>query len=197
MCFLAQLSQGIEEDEPDKLNPHLLEEFFGTYGDPIAHSQGTSGAGASPDDAAFPPIFTVDDQHCGPSTCPELPTRELSPAENATLDVLRAELKLEQEKNVRHPPVQVPAKSNPFKLPGEEQAFWDAVFQANQEDFSPVGYGILEEEWDQGVYPEIESLRVGKRKNSTQDIVLPCSIWLPRAVQWARALHVLKYCLDG
>jgi hypothetical protein len=58
----------------------------------------------------------------------------------------------------------------------------------------PEDNGILEDEWEDDDYPEIESIKLGTSGKEWL-IVLPRDEWFPRAVQWAQALDLLKRCL--
>ncbi|KAG8705515.1 hypothetical protein FRC08_001633 [Ceratobasidium sp. 394] len=198
MRLLAQLEQGLEQDLDDEpMDPQLLQEFYGVYGEPTSPPKGTSGAGASAEDADYPPILpdTLQDKSCD-SFSEVGRDRQLTPEESFTLDFLRTQLQQEQAKNVRHPPVRVPAKACPFE-PEQAAVFWEALLHAEAEGFIPSGYGIEAGEWAGGVYPELETLKVGRRKNGVHSIVLPKSVWFPRAVRWARALHIMNYAKEG
>ncbi|KAF8607736.1 hypothetical protein BDV93DRAFT_278056 [Ceratobasidium sp. AG-I] len=188
MRLLAELEQGTGfNDELDSEDPQLLQEFYGIDGEATNHPQGTTGAGASPEDAQYQPDCSVasqDSDSIGAS---------LSNAENQTMNLLRSQLQQEQEQNVRHPPIAVPARSSPFSSADEEDLYWTALAQAEGDNFTPSGYGVLAAEWEDGLYPEIEVIKVGKRRKGVHEIVLPCHVWLPRALRWARALHVLNY----
>jgi hypothetical protein len=58
----------------------------------------------------------------------------------------------------------------------------------------PEDNGILEDEWEDDDYPEIESIKPGTSGKELL-IVLPRDEWFPRAVQWVQALELLKRCL--
>ncbi|KAJ7828997.1 hypothetical protein B0H14DRAFT_3465950 [Mycena olivaceomarginata] len=58
----------------------------------------------------------------------------------------------------------------------------------------PEDNGILEDEWEDDDYPEIESIKPGTSGKELL-IVLPRDEWFLRAVQWVQALDLLKWCL--
>ncbi|KAJ7443309.1 hypothetical protein FB451DRAFT_967606, partial [Mycena latifolia] len=57
-----------------------------------------------------------------------------------------------------------------------------------REEIIPVGFGVAEAELEDGVYSEIEVIKVG-RKDLKVD--LPFTVWWPRPVAWAQGLELL------
>jgi len=103
----------------------------------------------------------------------------------------------DQRNNVRHEPIEVPKHQLPFHNPEAVQIFLDALKEAAIEGIVPDDFGLREDEWEDGLYPEIEHLKVGKR---VVEIMLPFEVWYPRAVVWARGLELMtRICLieDG
>ncbi|PPQ76803.1 hypothetical protein CVT24_011303 [Panaeolus cyanescens] len=81
----------------------------------------------------------------------------------------------EVDDNIRHPAVDVPSANQPMS-DEDYLHFQDALRKMG--NTLPRYYGVLEEEWDQGVYPESEDLVVGRARNA-QTITLPPDLWLP------------------
>ncbi|KAF8602488.1 hypothetical protein BDV93DRAFT_416021, partial [Ceratobasidium sp. AG-I] len=134
MRLLGQLENGVKEEIFSDVNPEVLQQFLGVDGQRSAHILGTTGAGAMPEDAT---------SH----------THELSPQEAEVVHYLRQQLRVEQETHVCHPPISVPGQLCPFNLEEVTATFWQAFSAAQEEGFMPVGYGLLEHEWEDGVYP--------------------------------------------
>ncbi|KAJ7640941.1 hypothetical protein B0H17DRAFT_1216458 [Mycena rosella] len=64
-----------------------------------------------------------------------------------------------------------------------------------QPDAMPEDYGVLEDEWEEEDYPEIEIVKPGTRGEELV-IALPRPDWFPRAARWAQALDLLTRFLD-
>ncbi|KAJ7279925.1 hypothetical protein C8J57DRAFT_997915, partial [Mycena rebaudengoi] len=71
--------------------------------------------------------------------------------------------------------------------------FRDTLAVANENEVVPAGYGLLPEEWENGAYPTYEMLNSGRRSGKDLRIVLPDSVWRPRAELWGRALAILDH----
>ncbi|PPQ87510.1 hypothetical protein CVT24_010728 [Panaeolus cyanescens] len=97
----------------------------------------------------------------------------------------------ETDDNIRHPPVDVPDATCP--LSGKEYRRFVKRLQA-MDGKEPIGYGIREEEWNDGNYPETEDLAVGRASRVTV-INLPDHIWRPRARKWTQAHYVMARIL--
>ncbi len=97
----------------------------------------------------------------------------------------------DQEENVRHDAVDPPAKASPFSTSRAEQIFWKALRDLDiADDNIPKGFGVAEEDWDGGIYPEFEAIKVARKDIY---IKLPFSMWWPRAVRWSRSLELVIY----
>jgi hypothetical protein len=192
MRLLSTLARGAPTQErEERFDVALLQRFYGTDGDIQHPHQGATGAGSTQDDLLYPPIL-------GQGLPPDLEDEEfadLSEPELATLTFIQEQLASQQQNHVRHPPIKVPRHQNPFSSLNQRSEFWQAVQEAEAEGYIPRGYGVHPDEWDDGVYPEIEVLKVGTRKCSEMQVGMPNSIWFPRAVYWTRALHIMTFCL--
>ncbi|KAJ7488711.1 hypothetical protein B0H11DRAFT_1720371, partial [Mycena galericulata] len=107
---------------------------------------------------------------------------------NHTQDDLDAAIADDQGRNVRHDPIEVPKHTSPFLTAEGKEIFNQALEMVQAEDIIPSGFGVAEGEWEDGIYPEIEVVKVG-RKDS--EVELPFVVWWPRAVAWARGLELM------
>lgn len=151
--------------------------------------EGTSSAGAVPEDAFVQGATSseiVDDVN----------TSDLSPQEIEIITFLQEQLQSEQSKHVHHPPVSVPSCQCPFGSIDMEETFWRAFSLAQQDDFVPAGYGVLEEEWEEGQYPSEQYIGNNRKHNPTPFIPLPYHLWYPRAVRSAIGLHIMNASID-
>ncbi|KAJ6461957.1 hypothetical protein DFH09DRAFT_959148, partial [Mycena vulgaris] len=96
---------------------------------------------------------------------------------------------LDQGHNVRHEPVDVAKHSPPFLTAKAEEISPDALAAVQREEIIPAGFSVGEAEWEDGMYCEIEVMKVGRKESQ---IVLPFRIWWPRAVAWAQGLKVMS-----
>ncbi|KAI9463000.1 hypothetical protein HD554DRAFT_2001372, partial [Boletus coccyginus] len=71
------------------------------------------------------------------------------------------------------------------------QAFTLAFQQLCDQGNVPTGYGVAEEEWVDGLYPEREVITVGRSKQ-VHEVGMPFVIWWPRAVKWANGLDIMS-----
>jgi hypothetical protein len=193
MRLLNRIAMGAPaEDNLENMDLELLQKFYGVDGDIQHPRQGTTGAGTVAEDSYYPPIPQEDGLHDDEPISLE----DLSDREVATMNFIQEQLASQQQNHVRHPPIKVPRHHDPFNSSDEVNTFWEAVCDAEEEGYTPQGYGIHPDEWEEGVYPEIEVVRSGNRKQSELEIGLPSSIWFPRAVRWSCALHIMDFACD-
>lgn len=196
MRFLGQLTQGVQEDIYAHVDPKILEEFLGVDSEMSNQIAGTTGAGASIEDADMEseanhtPNSSANDSDI--NNTDDIDDATLTPHELEVVSFLRQQLKLEQDKHVRHPPVPVPRKTCPFSDDAEETSFWDAFSGARNENFVPSGYGMLESEWEGGSYPTEQYIGSGRKFVNTLFIPLPTEVWFSRAVDWVVGLHLMN-----
>jgi hypothetical protein len=192
MRLLGQLACGMsQEDCTDKLDLNLLQQFYGVDGDIRHPVEGTSGAGTEEEDLSYRPILDnamIEENELEQFT-------GLSEQELTTVNFIQQQLTSQQQNHVRHPPVKVPRHSSPFNSLEQELSFWKAVEEAKEDRYTPYGYGIQPSEWEDGTYPEIEAIKSGRHKRREFEIGLPNSVWFPRAVHWAQAVHIMEFCL--
>lgn len=99
--------------------------------------------------------------------------------------------------NIRHRAIPVARHEDPFaSRPTELQdAFFEALNEACRDpNRVPAGYGVREDEWDDGEYSQLQYLSVGARREQ-MPIHLPYNIWYPRAVFWAKGIDLLSLAL--
>lgn len=107
---------------------------------------------------------------------------------------LPSRIATEQAPQFLHRAIRVPEHTNPFAATTTLTAFTEALIQVQQLYHMPIGMGIRQEEWDGG-YPEIATIRSGRRGRKELRVELPHDIWYPRAVQWCQALEVFNHTM--
>ncbi|KIK81261.1 hypothetical protein PAXRUDRAFT_27923 [Paxillus rubicundulus Ve08.2h10] len=80
--------------------------------------------------------------------------------------------------------------ANPFQLIEAYQAFTLVFQQACDQGNIATGYGVAEEEWVDGLYPECEAITVGWSKR-VHEMAMPFVIWWLCAVLWTKCLDVM------
>ncbi|KAJ7749834.1 hypothetical protein DFH07DRAFT_746472, partial [Mycena maculata] len=94
----------------------------------------------------------------------------------------------DQDHHIRHEAIEVMENKLPFANEEAEQIFADTLREAHNEGIIPDGLGVAEGEWEDGVYSEIEIIKVGRKD---VPIALPFTVWWPRAVKWAQGLELM------
>jgi hypothetical protein len=90
-----------------------------------------------------------------------------------------------QQKQVRHPAIDVPNTSCPFTNDIESEVFFTSLDEVKTTNRIPAGFGLTEP------YEPVETFRTGRaRKNLA--IPLPHDVWFPRILLWCQALDLLK-----
>ncbi|KAJ6476126.1 hypothetical protein C8R45DRAFT_834301 [Mycena sanguinolenta] len=174
LCFLGQVEDGVYADDYDNVHPSILQQYYGIHGPRSRRAPGETGAGQLDDEDV--PMPSVEEY-----------------GEDSESDEDLAELVEEaQAENFHHQPVPVPKHANPFPDDETTQLFHDTRAAADEIDFLPEGYGLLPDEWEDGVYPSDEILKSGHRGGKELRVALPDSIWRPRAEMWGRALAILN-----
>ncbi|KAJ7645241.1 hypothetical protein DFH06DRAFT_998707, partial [Mycena polygramma] len=172
MFFMGQTSHGVYVDDCEGVHPEVISQYYGVHGPVRDRAAGQTGAGQL-EDEAIPQV--EEDQ--------ELDEDDWVDLEEQIADA--------HEANFHHEPVAVPKHANPFS--GEAaQVFEDAFKRVKAAGIVPGGYGLCEEEWEDGAYPSFEILKSGRRGKKELRIALPDSIWRPRAILWGQALDVLN-----
>ncbi|KAJ6477070.1 hypothetical protein C8R45DRAFT_833675, partial [Mycena sanguinolenta] len=179
MRFLGKVTEGVYRDDPlDGIHPDAINRYYGVEGRRLRRPRNQTGAGT-----------TADDE-------PDDPEDENEQVQASEEERLENQIEGDLAHNIRHQPVKVAKYRSPFKDEELEQHFLEQL-QALLSDavVLPKDYGVLEEEWDEEDYPEIEVFRPGT-KGKELSIILPRDIWFPRAVRWAQGLDLLSRCLE-
>ncbi|KAJ7194299.1 hypothetical protein GGX14DRAFT_378095, partial [Mycena pura] len=178
MRFLGQTTEGVYHDPLDGIHPDNINRYYGVAGARQRRPRNQTGAGIASDDE-------------------EPDTDEDTDTEPTLEEALENQIESDLAQNIRHAPVKVARHRSPFEDPEEELSFMqllDAVL--SEQDVLPVGYGILEDEWEQEDYSEIEMIRPGT-SGKELIIILPRADWYPRAAQWVQALDLMmRYLHD-
>ncbi|KAI6149919.1 hypothetical protein BKA82DRAFT_135849, partial [Pisolithus tinctorius] len=92
------------------------------------------------------------------SPSPDLEDQEWEdiPLESTDLTMVASLIAEEQAAQILHEGAQVPEDHNPFPYPQTEVIFGDALERLQEMEHIPSGLGMLEEEWGEDGYPEIE-----------------------------------------
>ncbi|KAJ7314935.1 hypothetical protein DFH08DRAFT_715987, partial [Mycena albidolilacea] len=110
-------------------------------------------------------------------------------------EALENQIEGDLAQNIHHQPVKVARHHSPFHDPNSEAYFLDVLRDVLADpEAIPEDYGILEDEWEDNDYPEIESIKLGTSGKELL-IVLLRHKWFLRAVQWVQALDLLTRCL--
>ena len=97
-----------------------------------------------------------------------------------------------QSRNVKHDAITVPSHANPFTSnSGAQRTFCSVLADVVRHNVIPSSYGVLPEEWTDGLYPDTEQLIVG-RKRKPITLLLADPIWKAQAIQWVQGLSVLS-----
>ena len=172
MRFEAQTKKGIyvDDDEFASIHPGVLQRYLGmTKWGVIRHPHQT-GAGNPPEEEDSDEDSKADIPHN-----------------------LGDRMRADQQGNITHPAIEVPSKTCPFGVAGLA-LFKEVYEQATSSGVIPRGYGIQEDEWEDGEYTSVETLKTG-RKRKELTVSLPDSVWRPRAENWVRGLECMSYVL--
>ncbi|KAJ7443289.1 hypothetical protein FB451DRAFT_1413781 [Mycena latifolia] len=71
-----------------------------------------------------------------------------------------------------------------------EANFFAALAEITEQNIVPQGFGVQEDEWEDGGYPAAEAINPGTRGKEII-VALPREIWLPRAIFFAQALDAM------
>ncbi|KAJ7207543.1 hypothetical protein GGX14DRAFT_366075, partial [Mycena pura] len=172
MFFLGRTMDGVYVDDCEGVHPDVISQYYGRHGPVRERAAGETGAGQLADETI--PMVEAD--------------QELDEDDYVGLE---EQIEGAHESNFHHEAVAVPKHASPFS--GEAaQVFEDALEQVQAANIVPAGYGLLENEWDEGVYPSFEILKSGRQSGKELRIALPDSIWRPRAILWGQALDVMN-----
>ncbi|KAJ7137897.1 hypothetical protein C8R44DRAFT_606958, partial [Mycena epipterygia] len=176
MCFVGQVQDGVYVNDYDNVHPSILAQHHGVHGRETRRLPGQTGAGQLEDeDVPLPSVHNADD----------------SDEDSDSDDDLEARIEAAHALDFHHEPVPVPKYAEPFQDDAMMQLFHNTLSAANEDGIVPEGYGLLPQEWENGVYPSFEILKSGRRGSKQLRVALPDSIWRPRAEMWGRGLAIL------
>ncbi|KAJ7869213.1 hypothetical protein B0H14DRAFT_2346163 [Mycena olivaceomarginata] len=142
MCFIGQVREGVYVNDYDDVHPTVLQQYYGVHGKVARREPGATGAGQLDDeDIPIPSAENYEDEDSG--------------SEDG--DDLGQQLEDAQAENFHHEPVPVPKHANPFPEDETMQLFHDTLSAAEEIGLIPPGYGLLPDEWEDGVYPAMKS----------------------------------------
>ncbi|KAJ7183707.1 hypothetical protein C8R46DRAFT_884019, partial [Mycena filopes] len=173
MFLLGQLRDGIYQDDCPGIHPDIIEQYYGVHGGEARRAPGETGAGQLADEEI--PAAAVDVEDVDDGVWQDI-------IEN--VEALHAG-------NFHHAPVAVPKHANPLSEQGM-LVFNLALSRAERRGVVPSGYGLLEDEWDDGAYPAYEILKSGRKGSKELRVALPDTIWRPRAEMWGRGIDIIN-----
>ncbi|KAJ7757362.1 hypothetical protein DFH07DRAFT_742186, partial [Mycena maculata] len=177
MRFLGQTTEGVYRHDPlDGIHPDAINWYYGVAGATLRRSRHQTGAGIGSDD--------------------EEDNGDDSDEEEADVEEqLENQVQADLAQNIRHRPIKVARHQSPFKDAQKETTFLQFLGQLLAEpELLPEDYGILEDEWEDDDYPEMEMIRPGT-SGKEMVVILPRSDWFPRAARWAQALDLITRVL--
>ncbi|KAJ7117577.1 hypothetical protein C8R44DRAFT_536122, partial [Mycena epipterygia] len=172
---LGQLMKGVYRHDPlDGIHPDAINRYYSVAGPRLHRSRNQTSAGIDSDDE-----LEEDQAEHEPSIDEQLENQ-------VQADVVQ---------NIRHQPVKVAKHRSPFE-DNELEAHFLGLLQdlIAQPGVLPEDYGILEEEWEDEDYPEIEIICPGA-KDKEMAVILPRTYWFLRAARWAKALDLMTRVL--
>ncbi|KAJ6543011.1 hypothetical protein B0H19DRAFT_957835, partial [Mycena capillaripes] len=176
MCFVGQVQNGVYVNDYEDIHPTVLERYYGVHGPLAPRTSGQTGAGQLDDEDV--PLPSIHDGQESDSDSDD--------------DDLVQQIEEAHTGNFHHKPVAVPKHNNPFSDKETMQVFHDALSAAEEIGLVPAGYGLLPDEWEDGVYPSYEIIKSGHRGGKQLRVALLDSIWRPRAEMWGRGLAILN-----
>ncbi|KAJ7616812.1 hypothetical protein DFH06DRAFT_1012770, partial [Mycena polygramma] len=175
MRFLGQLNEGVYADPMEGVHLDTINRYYGVDGDVQPRRRGQTGAG-HPED---------EDEESDSEDEDWVDECDKDIANAVTDDLVH---------NIRHPPVKVARHTNPFRSAEIKENFAAALAEIVRQGVIPEGYGVLENEWEDGGYPAMEAINPGTHGKEII-VALPQEIWLPRAILFAQGLDAMTRCL--
>ena len=127
---------GVHVDDYENVDADLLDRFYGVHGSVRPQRPGEVGAGYTSEDE-----FDMDGADS---------TAEEDAAEN------------EADENIYHDAVGVPDGVDPFPEADHRDAFWTTLGNVQADGLLPIGFNLLPHEHEEGMYPSVESIRMGQ-----------------------------------
>ena len=167
--LLGQVTNGVYRDDCEGFHPDTIDRYYGTYGPVKIRHSDQVGAGHPSD----------EDSNDSDGDNNKDPVQNIA-----------QQIEEDQSEQVRHEGVDVAQHRSPL-TPDKTATFAQALKTAQDEDIVPSGYGILEEEWDEGSYPDVEVLRTRRKGGKVFIVSLEEPIWKERAKFWCQAVAIL------
>jgi hypothetical protein len=95
---------------------------------------------------------------------------------DADHDVLNEQIAADQEHHIRHNPIDVPQHNKPFISAESEGLFCNALKDVVAVGIMPSGFGVMDSEWDEEMYPEFADIKSG-RGGKLLNVCLPFVVW--------------------
>ncbi|KAF7358341.1 hypothetical protein MVEN_00883700 [Mycena venus] len=165
MCLMGQVQEGVYVEDYDNVHPTVLARHYGVHGPEARRLPGQTGAGQLNDEDVPVPLGDAND------------------SDSDDEDDLEAQITEAHADNFHHEPVPVPKHAEPFDDKAVMQLFYDMLSEADENDMVFPGYGLLQEEWEDGLYPSFEILKIDsfhqeKKKENTANLYRVISVYI-------------------
>ncbi|KAK7015274.1 hypothetical protein R3P38DRAFT_2786796 [Favolaschia claudopus] len=137
----GQVEKGVYMTEYPNIHPSILQRYYGVHGRVVERQPGETGAGQ------------LDDEHV---PAPSTGGADDDASDLASDDELVRQVEDAQAENFHHEPVAVPKHASPFEDDETTQLSHDALGAAEELEFVPRGFGLLREEWEEGLVGGVE-----------------------------------------
>jgi hypothetical protein len=92
----------------------------------------------------------------------------------------------------RYKAVSVPKHQCPFLTGQQAVAFAEALEQTKAAGLIPPGLALEDQDWENGEYPTVETIKSGRHATCTLTINLLHNPWRIGALHWGRALNIMN-----
>ncbi|KAF8837818.1 hypothetical protein BDN67DRAFT_908587, partial [Paxillus ammoniavirescens] len=124
-----------------------------------------------------------------------LPLHEDADELDEMRQTLEGEIATDMQANLNHEAITVAEHSSPFMSHDTETIFRQALADVQATGVIPDTIEFPVSGWDLSTYVTHEHITVGIRRSKFITLHLPATIWMPRAILWTQALHVLQHFL--
>lgn len=178
LFFLGQTRFGIYKDDCEGVHPETIEQYYGVDGE-LRRNHTEAGAGHPADEQE------ADGQDI---------ENTIGKIEGTFAhEDLAEQIANNQKPHVRHEGAPVPLHTNPFQHAEAESRFFGVLGEVVKNGIIPTGYGMLIDEWEDGIYPDVEYLRIGLHGKKEIQVSLAAPVWRRRAQLWVQGLSVLSH----
>lgn len=175
--FLGQTVFGIYRDECEGMSLNDINESYGVHGARCTRKSNQTGAGHPADEEVSRDEETSNDKE-------EIPG-------------LAEDVRQQQQSHANEHLVHVPMHRSPFGSMEDEAMFFEMFRDLVDREIIPDGFGITPEELEQGHYPTVETIRLGRRRSTELQVSLADDIWYERACLWCQAVVCLMYFMNA